>query len=101
VAAEVDRTMYCRRCDDVVRVVAPWSGWKRVRNAWSVGAVAVVCASPIWFGDFCVLIPSAFGYLLAGTVLFRLANERPSCSVCSLVIRNDSAGTGVRARPAP
>lgn len=99
--SEVGRKMYCRRCDDVVRVTAPWFGWRRALVVWSVGAVLLVCASPIWFGDFCVLIPSAFAYLVAGSVLIRLARELPTCSVCSLEIRDGTSGTGVRVRPAP
>ena len=94
--------MYCRRCDDVVRVVSPWSGWKRVRIAWGVGVVALMCTIPVWSADFCIMIPSSFAYLIAGSVLFRLAGELPTCSVCSLEIAGDArSGTGVRERALP
>ena len=96
-----ERSLYCRRCDDVVRVVSPWDGWKRVRIAWGMGAAVLFCTIPFWASDFCIMIPSSFAYLLAGSVLFRLANERPICSVCSLEIALPAhGGTGVRARPA-
>lgn len=92
--------MYCRRCDDVVRVVSPWGGWKRARLGWGVGVAVLLCTIPVWAADYCIMIPSSFAYLTAGSVLFRLANELPSCSVCSLEIADDPrAGTGVRPRP--
>lgn len=93
--------MYCRRCDDVVRVVSPWGGWKRVRLGWGVGVVVLLCTIPVWAADFCIMIPSSFAYLVAGSVLFRLAAQVPSCSVCSLEMSAATpSGTGVRARPA-
>jgi hypothetical protein len=99
--SEPERKLYCRRCDDVVHVVSPWSGWKRVRMGWGIGVVLLACTIPVWAADFCIMIPSSFAYLVAGSVLFRLANERPSCGVCSLEIAPDThAGTGVRPRPA-
>ena len=98
-AEVVERKMYCRRCDDVVRVVSPWPGWKRVRVGWGAGVVALACTIPVWAADFCIMIPSAFAYLVAGSVLFRLASEMPSCAVCSLgIAENTAGGTGVRAR---
>lgn len=102
VAETAERTMYCRRCDDVVRVVSPWSGWKRVRVAWGVGVVVLACTIPVWTADFCIMIPSSFAYLIAGSVLFRLASEPPTCSVCSLDLPEEArGGTGVRARALP
>ena len=39
-------TMYCRRCDDVVRVIKPWSGWRPALYVW-YGAMVVLVLSLI------------------------------------------------------
>lgn len=92
------KTLYCARCDDAVVALMPWHGWKNARRAWFVGVVALALLSPFWGADYCIMIPSAFAYLLAGSVLFRLAKEKPVCSVCSLDIDVDAKG-GSLVRP--
>lgn len=82
--------MYCRRCDDVVRAIVPWVGWKRLKVAWWVGVLALLPLSPILGADYFCMIPSAFGFVFAGGTLFRLAAETPICSRCSLPLASGS-----------
>lgn len=79
----------------------PWHGWKNARRVWFVGVAVLGVLSPFWSADFCIMIPSAFAYLVAGSVLWRLANEKPVCPVCSLDLEDTPGGTGVRPREAP
>ena len=89
-------TLYCKRCDDVVEVVAPWSGWRTLRFVW-MGCVGVLLIlSPVLGADFFCMIPSAFGFIFAGGTLHRLAQEKPVCRVCSLPLDGArGSGTGV------
>jgi hypothetical protein len=94
------RTMYCRRCDDAVRVVRPWHGWKAARNAWYVVMGLMVLLFPVMASDFCVMIPTLMLMILAGSPLHALAREKPVCTRCSLELDGGAhAGTGVRPRP--
>jgi len=93
--------MYCRRCDDVVSAIVPWSGWGRLKIAWWVGVVVLLVLSPILGADYCVMIPSAFAFVFAGGTLHRLAGEKPICRQCSLPLDpGRAAGTGVHRRGA-
>ena len=93
------RTMYCPRCDDAVAVISPWSGWRHARTAWWVTLGIVLLVFPIAAADYCVMMPTLMGIVLAGGPLHRLAKQRPICTVCSLEIEGDrKAGTGVYAR---
>lgn len=93
--------MYCRRCDDVVSAIVPWSGWKRLKVAWWVGVVALLVLSPILGADYFCMIPSSFAFVFAGGTLYRLAAEQPICRYCSLPLDpGRAAGTGVHRRPA-
>lgn len=94
------KTLYCSRCDDAVSALMPWHGWKASLRAWYVGVALLAVLSPFWGADYCIMIPSSFAYLAAGSVLFRLAREKPVCSVCSLDLDDVQGGTGVRSRPA-
>lgn len=76
----------------------PWGGWKNALRVWAIGVVVLGVLSPFWSADFCIMIPSAFAYLVAGSVLWRLAREKPVCTVCSLDLDESSGGTAVRAR---
>lgn len=86
------KPLYCARCDDTVSAIMPWGGWKNTLRAWGVGVLALAALSPFWGADFCIMIPSSFAYLLAGSVLFRLAKKQPVCSVCSLDLDPTRAG---------
>jgi hypothetical protein len=93
------RTLYCSRCDDAVAALMPWAGWRTALRVWGVGVAVLAVLAPFWSADFCIMIPSAFAYLVAGSVLLRLSRERPVCSVCSLDLDPSShSGTGVRRR---
>jgi hypothetical protein len=94
------RTLYCSRCDDAVSALMPWSGWKNALRVWGVGVPVLGLLTPFWGADFCIMIPSSFAYLIAGSVLFRLAGEKPVCSVCSLELDGAQGGTAIRPRPA-
>jgi hypothetical protein len=94
------KTLYCSRCDDAVSALMPWHGWKNALRGWAVGVGVLAVLSPFWSVDWCIMIPSAFAYLVAGSVLLRLSREKPVCSVCSLDLDDAHGGTGVRARPA-
>lgn len=94
------KTLYCSRCDDAVSAIMPWGGWRYALRAWFVGVAVLVVLSPFWSADYVCMIPSSFAYLMAGSVLFRLAREKPVCSVCSLDLEDVKGGTGVRPRPA-
>jgi hypothetical protein len=79
----------------------PWHGWKNALRAWYVGVAMLALLSPFWGADYCIMIPSAFAYLLAGSVLFRLSKEQPVCSVCSLDLdATKTGGSVVRPRSA-
>jgi hypothetical protein len=91
-------TMYCRRCDDVVEVVAPWPGWRTARLVWMVCVGALLLLSPVLGADFMCMIPSAFGFIFAGGTLHRLAAEKPVCRVCSLPL---DGAKGLRTRVFP
>ena len=96
----VERTMYCRRCDDAVEPIRPWSGWKPALMVWYVAIGGLVLLFPLMASDYCVMIPTMMAIILAGSPLHRLAREKPVCSVCSLELDpTRKAGTGVRARP--
>jgi hypothetical protein len=91
--------MYCRRCDDVVEVIAPWRGWKTARVVWWACVGVLLVLSPILGADYFCMIPSAFAFVFAGGTLQRLATEKPICRVCSLPLETGKgAGTGVHAR---
>lgn len=92
------RNLYCERCDDTVSAIMPWSGWKNTLRGWYVGVAVLAVLSPFWGADYCIMIPSSFAYLAAGSVLFRLARERPVCTVCSLELDPTRAG-GTAVRP--
>ena len=91
-------TMYCRRCDDVVRVIKPWSGWKPSLYVWYGAMVMLVFLSPFMASDYCVMIPTMMMIILAGSPLHRLAKEKPVCRVCSLELDEARGGTAMRPR---
>lgn len=91
--------LYCRRCDDAVPYVAPWEGWRYAWWAW-VGMMGVlVLAFPIMASDYCVMIPTMMGIIVAGGPLYRLRHERPTCAICSLELDRRGGGTAIRPRP--
>ena len=89
---------YCPRCDEVVRVVRHWPGWRRAWLAWKVilGGLAFVIPFIAW--DMCVMLPSIMLFLAGGGPLRRMATEAPTCARCSLELHDQRAGTGVRVR---
>lgn len=95
-----DAQHYCPRCDESVRAISPWRGWKPLWTAWKVGFVVVLCCFPILAADYCVMLPSTMLYLVGGGLLRGYAREKPVCRRCSLEL--DAAvlgGTAVRPRP--
>lgn len=96
-----DPQMYCRRCDDVVSAIVPWSGWNKLRIVWWAVVALLLVLSPILGADFCVMIPGSFAIVFAGGTLHRLAQEKPICRTCSLPLDpGQAAGTGVHRRVA-
>ncbi|HBQ15234.1 MAG TPA: hypothetical protein DEF51_30295 [Myxococcales bacterium] len=75
---------YCPRCDEDVRVIAPWSGWPKAWRAWLGGLGVMAVAAPFVAWDFCVMQPSMMAYLLAGGIVRHHARARPVCRRCSL-----------------
>lgn len=91
--------MYCWRCDDVVRAIRPWPHWNKVWIGWCCTMGGMTFLTPVMSSDYCVMIPTMMGIIVAGGPIYRYARELPSCSVCSALLdpaRKD--GTGVRAR---
>lgn len=73
--------MYCKRCDDAVQVIRPWTGWKPALYVWYGTMGLLVLLFPVMASDFCVMIPTMMMIMLAGSPLHRLAREKPVCSV--------------------
>ena len=92
--------MYCRRCDDAVRVLRPWRGWKTALIVWYCVMGAMTLLFPFMASDYCVMIPTMMLMILAGSPLHAFAREKPVCARCSLELDEGgvAAGTGVRAR---
>ncbi|MGE0785403.1 MAG: hypothetical protein AB7S26_06935 [Sandaracinaceae bacterium] len=93
-----DAACYCPRCDDRVRALRPWRGWRPAWHAWKVGFAVVLCISPILASDYCVMLPSTMMYLVAGSILRSHARLKPVCSRCSLELDDAPAGTAIRPR---
>lgn len=92
------RTLFCPRCDDAVRTIDPWRGWKPLWVAWRVGFVGILVGFPILASDYCVMLPSTMLYLAAGGILRGYARERPVCRRCSLEL-DEAARGGTTIRP--
>lgn len=94
-------TVYCWRCDDVVRPILPWPHWRKVWFTWcgAIGVLTVV--SPVMSSDYCVMIPTMMGIIVAGGPIYRYSREKPICTVCSAELDpSRKHGTGVRAKRA-
>ncbi|MBN8610431.1 MAG: hypothetical protein J0L92_07605 [Deltaproteobacteria bacterium] len=90
-------TMYCWRCDDVIRPVMPWPHWSKVWWAWCGMIVVITIVSPVMGSDYFCMIPTMMGIIVAGGPIYRFAHEKPTCSVCSAELDpSRRAGTGVR-----
>jgi hypothetical protein len=90
--------MYCRRCDDAVPVIVPWSGWKPALYVWYVMMGFLVLLFPVMASDYCVMIPTMMALILAGSPLHRYAREKPVCLRCSLELDDARGGTGIHRR---
>lgn len=90
--------MYCRRCDDAVVAIRPWSGWRPALYVWYALMGLLVLLFPFMASDYCVMIPTMMLMILAGSPLHRLAKEKPVCTVCSLELDPARGGTLVRPR---
>ncbi len=94
------RRHFCPRCDEAVRAIEPWRGWKPLWTAWKVGFVGILCAFPILAADYCVMLPSCMLYLVGGGLLRGYAREKAVCRKCSLELDEALAGgTTIRPRP--
>ena len=92
-------SMYCWRCDDVVRAICPWPHWNKVWIAWCCVIGGMVFVFPVMSSDYCVMIPTMMGIIVAGGPIYRYAHEHPSCTVCSAVLDpSRKHGTGVRSK---
>lgn len=92
-------SMYCWRCDDAVRAIRPWDHWNKIWIVWCCVIGGMTLIFPVMSSDYCVMIPTMMGIIVAGGPIYRYAHEQPSCSVCSAIL--DPArkhGTGVRAK---
>lgn len=90
-------TMYCWRCDDVVRPVLPWPHWSKVWIAWCCMIGVITILSPIMGADYFCMIPTMMGIIVAGGPIYRYKREPASCSVCSAQLDpSRKSGTGVR-----
>jgi hypothetical protein len=93
--AEGEGTLYCRRCDDDVRAIRPWRGWKPAWAIWKVGFVGALALFPLLASDYCVMLPSMMLYIAAAGPLRSFARQPPVCGRCSLELEE-----GANARPA-
>lgn len=92
-----DTSLYCRRCDDAVRPIRVWHGWKWCWRVYLVGLVIMLALTPFLAYDFCILIPGMMVYLLAGSPLRQLARTPPVCRRCSLDLEEGvTTGTPLR-----
>ena len=89
-------TMYCWRCDDVVRPVVPWRHWRKLWLLWC-GVISVLAVfSPILGADAFCMIPTMMGIIVAGGPLYRYKSKPPSCGVCSALLDpSRRSGTGL------
>ena len=92
--------LFCPRCDDTVRALAPWPGWKTLWNVWKVGFAVVIVCAPLLASDFCVMLPCTMMYLTAGGLLRGYARQKPVCNKCSLELEPQAPGAAtIRPRP--
>ncbi len=76
--------MHCRRCQTDVDAIVPWRGWSVARYGWYGMLGVLVLVFPIMACDYCVMIPTMMGIILAGGPLHWLARQKPVCTRCSL-----------------
>ncbi|MEZ4339879.1 MAG: hypothetical protein R3B82_24930 [Sandaracinaceae bacterium] len=94
------RRHYCPRCEEPVRAIEPWRGWKPLWNVWKVGFALMIVGFPVLASDYCVMLPSCMLYLAGGGLLRGYAREKPVCRRCSLELDEGVAGgTTIRPRP--
>jgi hypothetical protein len=93
-------SVYCRRCDDVVRVVRPWRGWKIAWAAWKVLFVGVLLLFPLLASDFCILLPSTMLFIAAAGPLRAYARQPPICARCSLELDEEATAPAARSESA-
>lgn len=93
--------MFCPRCDEQVRAITPWWGWKPAWHVWKVGFVLVLCLTPFLASDYCIMLPSTMLYLVSGGLLRGLAQEKPVCSQCSLELEHKERPPAPAATPKP
>lgn len=99
VPERIEGALYCWRCDDVVRAIHPWPHWKKVRGVWYASMAGLCVIFPMASSDYCVMIPTMMGIIVAGGPIHRYAAEKPTCSVCSAELDpTRTHGTGVRRR---
>jgi hypothetical protein len=90
-------TMYCWRCDDVVRPVMPWPHWGKIWIVWCCAIGVITILSPIMGADYFCMIPTMMGIIVAGGPIYRYKREPASCGVCSAQLDpSRRSGTGVR-----
>jgi len=77
---------HCPRCSGRVDATWPWAGWGALRKGWFFGLGFVLLASPIWFTDFVVMMPSAMLFIAAIGPLNTLARTRPTCLRCGSAV---------------
>jgi hypothetical protein len=98
-AKDPSSSLYCWRCDDLVRPVRPWPHWHKIKMVWWAMIGLITILSPIMGADYFCMIPTMMGIIVAGGPIYRYAAEPATCSVCSAELDPSRAqGTGVRAR---
>ena len=81
-----ETSAFCGRCDRESPVIRPWPGYRVLWRVWIVGAALIVLAAPILAADIAMMIPTAALYLLGGSTLKRLSEERTTCRRCGALI---------------
>jgi hypothetical protein len=77
-------TAHCPRCDDQVRFIRPWGGWKPLRLVWFGVMGIFLMLFPFMSADYVCMIPTLMMVMFASGPLFHLAGQRPTCRVCRL-----------------
>lgn len=81
---ETHGRLYCRRCASEVPALLPWRGWNYVRYGWYGTIAVMLTVSPIMAADYCIMIPTMMGIILAGSTVHWISAQKPVCQICSL-----------------
>lgn len=81
---ESDGVLPCKRCRRDVPAILPWPGWQVARYGWYATIGVMLFAFPVMAADYCVMIPTMMGIILAGSTVHAYAKQKPVCKLCSL-----------------